>query len=134
MTADGRERFLRELAERISPERITAAHLFPAIRQGGVESGVAVIAVQGSGEAAMTDAARGERVTVLRASYVLQLKGPDRGAWSLQIVEEADAPPPTVDDVVHGVHRRAGADDEPERLEAEDFRVALGGEPWTGLP
>lgn len=40
-----RERFLGAIADRLEPETIAEAHLFPPIRQGGVESGVAVLAV-----------------------------------------------------------------------------------------
>jgi hypothetical protein len=58
MTANDetREKFLAAVAERLTPETIAEAHVFPPIRQGGVESGVAVIAVSHglptSGEAA----------------------------------------------------------------------------------
>ena len=38
------QRFLRAIAERVAPEQIVEVHLFPAIRQGGVETGVAVVA------------------------------------------------------------------------------------------
>jgi hypothetical protein len=41
---DPRERFLREITERIPAERIAEIHLFPPVRSGGRESGVAVIA------------------------------------------------------------------------------------------
>ena len=37
---DARERFLREIADRLPPERIEEVHLFPPLRQGGVESGI----------------------------------------------------------------------------------------------
>lgn len=43
---DTRERFLREIADRLPPERIEEVHLFPPLRQGGVESGVAVVAAE----------------------------------------------------------------------------------------
>lgn len=38
------QRFLRAIAERVPKEDIVEIHLFPAIRQGGVETGVAVVA------------------------------------------------------------------------------------------
>lgn len=41
---DARERFLREIAERIPVERIAEIHLFAPLRSGGRETGVAVIA------------------------------------------------------------------------------------------
>lgn len=40
------ERFLREIATRIDPERVVELHVFPPIQQGGIESGVAVIAAE----------------------------------------------------------------------------------------
>ena len=40
-----RERFLAAIAERLEPETIAEAHIFPPIKQGGIESGVAVVAV-----------------------------------------------------------------------------------------
>lgn len=44
MRSESRERFLREILARIPAERIGEVHVFPAIRQGGVETGIAVIA------------------------------------------------------------------------------------------
>ena len=198
MSGEGRERFLKEIAERLPVDRIEEVHLFPAIRQGGKESGVAVIAVrpepapeppppaqpelpeldQPSGEAkephaaieppddswldtdaplildehpaapaaerpegAEAELARApeaqpsaprspRRLTVYRARYRLTLKGPDRGKWEMDVTEEADAPASAVDEVVRGVHRRAGEADEPERLSGEACRAALSDEPW----
>jgi hypothetical protein len=42
--ADTQERFLRAIAARIDPTLVVEVHLFSPIRQGGIESGVAVIA------------------------------------------------------------------------------------------
>lgn len=39
------ERFLRAIATRVPPDRVAELHLFPSLRQGPIESGVAVIAV-----------------------------------------------------------------------------------------
>jgi hypothetical protein len=220
---DGRDRLLRAIAERIPPERIEEVHLFPAIRQGGREMGVAVIAVHpespdadetapvevpaevgesppaeaddpnaaasepeapdaesvpsdapelealesegpesealepGSPELAASEPDPVEqelpepdalepdapeapasipprRFTIYRASYRLTLKGAERGKWEVAIVEEADAPASTVEEVVRGVHERAAvADDGPERLTGDAFRalIAGAGAPWT---
>lgn len=38
------DRFLREIAARVAPDLVAEVHLFPPIRQGGMESGVAVVA------------------------------------------------------------------------------------------
>ena len=195
MMGEGRERFLKEIAARIPVERVEEVHLFPAIRQGGRESGVAVIAVRpepaiepapagpealeevdgaresstppgalespddswldtdaplvsgehpaasvaerdaserpGGSEPRSRSAPPPRRLTVFRARYRLTLKGPERGQWEMAVTEEADAPASTVDEVVRGVHRRAGEESEPERLSGEAFRAALSDEPWT---
>ena len=46
------ERFLREVAARLPTDRVAEVHLFPALRQGAVESGVAVVAVEPPADAA----------------------------------------------------------------------------------
>src|SRR6186713_1304161 len=38
------QRFLRAIAERVPKAQVVEVHLFPPIRQGGVETGVAVVA------------------------------------------------------------------------------------------
>ena len=45
MTEETRARFLAGIAAQLPVERVEEVHLFGAIRQGGMESGVAVIAV-----------------------------------------------------------------------------------------
>jgi len=150
-TVDTRERFLRAIAERLSPERVEELHLFPPLRQGGIESAVAVIAARIAPAAPLADAPPPDtaepepagpehvepghtgrhRLTVYRAHYRLVLKGPERGTWDVGLIEEADAPPPTVGVVVRGVHERAGGDDEPERLSGDAFRIAVSDRPWA---
>jgi hypothetical protein len=221
---DAQRRLLAAVAQRVPPERMRELYLFAPIRQGGVETGLAVIAVgepepapamrdalrdevpdevpdevQDSVDACLvaapvdlepadddapgfapvlstdeevvravvlaaeaaadqrssadapcdpTDAAAGpapqtdgratavapdtpaapparERFTVYTARYRLQLKGPDRGKWDVEIVAEADAPLLTVDAVVRGVQRRAGEVTEVDRLLAADVRRIL---------
>ena len=46
MTDETRARFLASIAKQLPAERVAELHLFPAIRQGGVESGVAVVALE----------------------------------------------------------------------------------------
>jgi hypothetical protein len=46
MTEETRARFLAGIAAQIPPDRVKEIHLFGAIKQGGMESGVAVIAVE----------------------------------------------------------------------------------------
>ena len=110
---DARSRFLREIVAKIPPERVSELHLFSPLRQGAMETGVAVVAVAGDGVS--------PKHTVYTATYRLTLKGPDRGKWESALHAEADAPLLTVDAVVRGVQRRAGDEGEPERLTTEDL-------------
>jgi hypothetical protein len=71
-----------------------------------------------------------ERHTVFTARYRLTIKGAERGKWEFDVVADADAPLVTVDTVVRGVQRRAGDDEEPERLTADGLRAALDGQSW----
>jgi len=113
-TVDPRARFLREIAARVPAARITELYLFPPMRQGGIESGVAVIALAGDDDAST-------RQTVYTATYRLTLKGADRGKWEASLQAEADAPLLTVSAVVRGVQRRSGDELDPERLTATDL-------------
>jgi hypothetical protein len=114
------EKFLREIAEKVGADNVDTVHLFPPIRQGGVETGAAVIA------ASMPER---DRHTVYSASYRHTLKGPERGKWEVEVKAEADAPLVTVDLVVQGVMKRAGESFEPEKLTASEFRTIVGAEP-----
>lgn len=111
------ERFLKEIAERVGAANVEAVHLFPPIRQGGVETGAAVVAASVPLQ---------ERHTVYSASYRHTTKGPERGKWEVEVTAEADAPLMTVDVVAQGVMKRAGEQFEPERLSASEFRTIVG--------
>ena len=137
-----RERFLMAIAAALPAERIIELHFFSPIRQGGIESGVAVIAAHPevvaapiladappADEEAELDAqespdddAPPRRYTVYTAKYRLTLKGPERGRWECSVVAEADAPLVTVETVVRGVLRRSGDADEPERMSGDEAR------------
>lgn len=160
------ERFLRAIAERLAPERVVEVHLFPPLRQGPIESAVAIIAVA-DGEASelpgisgpLTDHhdasaadgppavpradGDGARLAIYTATYRHTRKGPERGAWSVEVVAQADAPLEAVAAVVRGVHCRSddawgGAQLAPgdgvpdaDRLTGAEFRavVASAGQP-----
>ncbi len=147
-----RERFLMAIAAVLPPERFIELHFFSPIRQGGIESGVAVIAahpeviappiladappVDEDAEPDEQDAPDEEagprRYTVYTAKYKLTIKGPERGSWECTVVAEADAPLVTVEMVVRGVLRRSGDADEPERMsgdEARDFVLGASAQP-----
>ena len=145
------ERFLRDIAQRIGLHSIDEVRLFPPLRQGGVETGVAVVAAlplppepvdeHGVDEPpeALTESAGEEflpieeedreiivhRHTVFTARYRHTLKGPDRGKWEVDVQAEADAPLVTVDQVVRGVMKRAGEPFEPERITASEFKTIV---------
>lgn len=126
MSEETRARFLAGIAAQLPPSRVKEIHLFGAIRQGGMESGVAVVAVEHEESFTLDVAPRPlTRYTVCTARYRHTLKGPDRGKWEMSVTEEADAPLITVDAVVRGVSRRSGEADETERLSGDEFRAAL---------
>lgn len=133
------ERFLQAIAARVPVDRVAELHLFPSLRQGPLESGVAVVAV----EIPVPDSADGEppppldanaRLTIYTAHYRLTLKGPDRGRWETGVAVEADAPLVTLDAVVRGVRHRAGDGAETERLSGDEFRASLAGAALGGPP
>jgi hypothetical protein len=64
--------------------------------------------------------------TIFTGRYRLTIKGPDRGRWDADVVEEADAPLVTVAAVVRGVQRRAGDAADADRLSADAIARALG--------
>jgi hypothetical protein len=146
------QRFLRAIAERVAAERVAEVRLFPSVRQGPLESGVAVVAVEelaagpmerevplpvtpadlhaiGPVPARRVEGGGPHRLSVLTARYVLTLKGPERGKWEFQLVHDADAPLDAVEQAVRGVARRVGEEGEPDLLSAATFQRALA-EPW----
>jgi hypothetical protein len=150
MTDETRARFLAGIATHLPPDRVIELHLFGAMRQGGIESGVAVIAMDPivadrevpEPHASEVDEAEPEpelfeddqavaatrpapRYTIYTARYRHTLKGLDRGKWELSVTEEADAPLLTVDAVVRGVTRRSGDATDTARLSGDEFRAAL---------
>ena len=150
-------RFLREIAARVGEGRVHEVRLFPAIRQGGIESGVAIVAArpleppvpaseplpEGSDTELAIPVAREavlslasstpnalSRFEILSARYKLVLKGTERGQWDAEVRHEADAPLETIDRVVRGVALRAGEDGEPECIADQGFREALSDAPF----
>jgi hypothetical protein len=118
------QRFLKTIAERVPAHTVSEVRLFPAIRQGQWETGVAVVAAVPE-----VDHPGHERHTVYTARYRLAVKGPERGKWEFEIRADADAPLVTVDAVVTGVLERSGEAFEPERIPASFFRSIVGGDP-----
>jgi len=148
LAADARERFLIEIAKVVPAERIDEIHFFPPIRQGPLETGVAVVAAwpvekMGSAEPAEPTESMDptedptesidptesmdpmERHVIYSARYRWTRKGPDRGKWESEIVAEADAPLVTVEAVVQGVKARAEEAFDPERVAGDEARVMI---------
>ena len=145
------ERFLRDIAERIGLHSVDEVRLFPPLRQGGVETCVAVVAAlplppepthqleEDEPPEALSESAGEEflpieeedrkiivhRHTVFTARYRHTIKGPDRGKWEVDVQAEADAPLVTLDQVVKGVMKRAGEPFEPERITASEFKTIV---------
>jgi hypothetical protein len=151
------ERFLKEIAERIGLHSVDEVRLFPPMRQGGVETCVAVVAatplgpellehtdpneppealVESTGEEYLPIEEENREIvvhrhTVFTARYRHTIKGIDRGKWEVDVQAEAVAPLVTIDAVVKGVIKRSGEPFEPERISAAAFR-AIVGEPVAG--
>jgi hypothetical protein len=146
MLTETRERFLLAITSKVPAERIAEIHFFQPIKQGGVESGVAVAAawpeqpvppvpaepVEPTEPADLAAAhaedsegpasVRSSRHVVYMARYRHTLKGIDRGKWETNVVAEADAPLVTVDAVVRGVQRRSGDVDDATRMDGDEVR------------
>ena len=132
---DTEERFVRAIAEHVPMERVAEVYLFPPLRQGPIESGVAVLAVTDpvtDAEAGPEGAGAGDvRHVVYTATYRHTRKGPDRGTWSVDVVAQADAPLDAVAAAIRGVHRRTGDGDgaEADRMSGSQFRALIGDAP-----
>lgn len=138
------ERFLRTVLTRIPLDGVVELHLFPPIRRGTMETGVAVIAMLlppapltvvavAPDDAVPDDAVPDEavlvprpplRLRILTAGYRHTIKGIDRGKWSVDVQERADAPLEAVEAVLRGVRQLSPEPADPE-LVSLDALAAL---------
>jgi hypothetical protein len=118
LSSDARERLLLAIAETVDPERIAEVHFFPPIRQGTLETGVAVVA-------AVSPNPERTRHVIYTARYRWTRKGPERGKWDSEVVAEADAPLVTVEVVVQGVQKRYNDEVQPERVTGDEARARI---------
>lgn len=135
LSSDARERFLMEIATIVPKHRVSEVYFFPPIRQGPMETGIAVIAAMPVGATVPSDeqeldqylegAKLSSRHVVYSARYRWTRKGPDRGKWECEVVAEADAPLLTVETVVEGVRRRSNEPLEVEKLDGDAVRVLI---------
>jgi hypothetical protein len=126
------ERFLKAILERVPVERIVELHLFPAIRQGQIETGVAVVAAEPPPNLEL--ALQAVRLEVHTARYRLTRKGPERGKWEIEVKTQADAPLEAVEMVVRGVQDRAGEAIEPTRLTGRELLALMSEPAWQTSP
>jgi hypothetical protein len=110
------ERFLLSVLDRVPLEQIEELYLFSPLRQGVLETGLAVVAER---------AESSERHIVHTARYRAVIKGPERGKWEVDVVAEADAPLVTVETVVRGVQRRSSDDAGTTRYSGAELARAL---------
>ncbi len=163
------ERFLRTVLGRVPLDSVVELHLFPAIRRGTLETGVAVIAapVPAPPLVVVTDAAvtdehstddhstaefitddsvtgaapqnldddspyadeapapvASPRLRILTANYRHTVKGVERGKWTVDVQDEADAPLDAVEAVLRGVRHRSTEPADPELI-PHDLLAAL---------
>ena len=134
--ADTRARFLASIVEVVPEERLAEIHFFAPMRQGPIETGVAVIGAEREGAAVAVAEAEGAasesgqpspdgRHVVFMARYRWTRKGPERGKWTSEVVAEADAPLVTVEAVAQGVRQRSADESEPERMTGDEARAIL---------
>jgi hypothetical protein len=126
------ERFLKAILERVPIERIVELHLFPPIRQGQLETGVAVVAAEPPPSLELP--LQSPRLEVHTAWYRLTRKGPERGKWEIEVKTQADAPLETVETVVRGVQDRAGEAIDPVRLTGRELLALMGEPAWQTSP
>ena len=134
MSEETRQKFLAAINERVIANggTIEEIHFFQTMKQGILETGVAVVAASLAAMSPVDATVQEElplvphdRKVVYTARYRLTLKGPDRGKWEFTMHPEADAPLVTVDAVVRGVQRRSGDTEDPVRLTGEEVRNVL---------
>jgi hypothetical protein len=144
-------------------------HLFPPIRRGTMETGVAVIATvlplppltvvddtiapeadlpvepvaapaEGTGDADAVADVDGDgdvdgdapappvpspRLRILTAAYRHTIKGIDRGKWTVDVQDEADAPLTAVEAVLRGVRHRSAEPADPELVSLDALAALL---------
>jgi hypothetical protein len=163
------ERFLRTVLTRVPLADVVEMHLFPPIRRGTMETGVAVIATvlplppltvvddtiapeadlpvepvaapaEGTGDADAVADVDGDgdvdgdapappvpspRLRILTAAYRHTIKGIDRGKWTVDVQDEADAPLTAVEAVLRGVRHRSAEPADPELVSLDALAALL---------
>ena len=89
MSDETRTRFLGAIARQIPAERVIEVHLFAAIRQGGTESGIAVVALEREPEPTTSLDVDGGYVPPAAVAEAALLEGDEAVAVQDQLTDEA---------------------------------------------
>ena len=112
---------LRAVAEELSPEDVDGIWLFPPLRHEGREWGVAVVSIR----------AAGDRRRIYTASYMLVVRGRERGQAKTSVEEVGEGPATVVSQVIRGVQERAGEAEPPVEVSADVWFPAESDGPVT---
>lgn len=104
----GWTRVARAVSEVVPREEVVRIWLFAPVRREEREWGTAVVARR----------AEGDRLRVYTASYVLAVRGRERGTGRVSVVEVGESPSAVVDQVIRGVQERAGEPSPPVEIDA----------------
>ena len=104
----GWTRVARAVSEVVPREEIVRIWLFAPVRREAREWGTAGVARR----------AGGDRLRVYTASYVLAVRGRERGQGRVSLVEVGESPSAVVDQVMRGVQERAGEPSPPVEIDA----------------
>lgn len=114
---------LAAVGERIAPERVDGAWIFPARQLGPRESGLAVLSLFAEGDDARTTRA------IFTVRYVLEPPAPRaRPVRTDEVAEQGTVPVDRVGRIIEGVLRRL---DEPETPEVRE--IAGDADQWAAL-
>lgn len=94
------------LVSRVEPEDIEGIWLFPPVRREEREWGVAVIACR-------TD---DERQRIFTASYMIIVRGREKGHGKVAVEEVGESPATVLEDVIRGVGERTGEMEPPAEI------------------
>lgn len=107
----GWTRVAQSVAERIPRDLIDRIWLFSPVRREEREWGTAVVSCR------MDDG----RSRIFTASYLMVVRGRERGQGRVTIEEVGESPPDVVQDVLAGVQERAGEPEPPTEIAPEDW-------------
>lgn len=107
----GWRRVAQALAESVSPSDVEEIWLFAPVRGDGREWGTAVISCR----------AEDDRRRIFTASYVLVVRGRDRGQGKVSVEEVGQSPETVLHEVIAGVQERAGETEPPIQVAPEEW-------------